>query len=103
MLLLGKCLVHQSAHQGIVDGIPNVPDQKKGRQNDGIYVQNVCVVTGNIGAHESKGHAAAGVTQAIADQMLCGQSVADRFLSHCHFSFLLSGICPNLQEYITKV
>ena len=100
IVVLGEHLVHQSAHQGIVNGIPDVPDQQQGCQNDGIDLQHVDIVPGHIGTHQCEGHAAAQVAHGVADLMLPGQAVLGRsicvfchlFFRHFAFAFSIGGI-----------
>ena len=73
MMLLGKHLVHQSAHHGVVYRIPDVPDCQQGCQDHRVDLQDIGAVPGKVGAHQAKCHAACQVTQTVADFVLQGQ------------------------------
>ena len=87
-VVLCKHLVHQGTHQRIVDGVPYIPDQQHRSQHNGVDLQNIRVVTGDDGAHQGEGHAAAQVTAGVADLVLHGQTA--RGLCLCH-NILLFG------------
>ena len=86
VVLFCKDLVHQSAHQRVVDGVPDVPDQQQGGKHHCVDLQNVGVVTGNDGTHQGEGHAAAHVAEGVTDFMLHAQSAGS--FCFCH-NFLL--------------
>ena len=82
VLLLCEGLVHQRAHHGVIDSIPNGPDDGQNAHHSGIDAQNIGTVNREDASHQGKGHAAAPVTQHVADPMLGGQLIAGGFLSH---------------------
>ena len=73
VLCLGVRDVHQGAHQGVIDHIPDIPDQQKGCQNAGIDQQNVRDITVHVvGHHDHREHTTA-VTAEVAELVFPGQ------------------------------
>ena len=70
--MFGACEhnVHDGAHQRVVYGIPDVPDQKYGCQDRRIYCQVYLQVAGHIGPDQTYGNTSACVTAAVAENIV---------------------------------
>ena len=71
-LSFGACEhnVHDGAHQRVVYGIPDVPDQKYGCQDGRIYCQVYLQVAGHIGPDQTYGNTSACVPAAVAENIV---------------------------------
>ena len=86
----GKRLIHKSAHHGVVNSVPDSPDDGEHAHYGGINSKHVCAVDGEGAGHESKGHTAAEVTEHITKPMLLGKAalVIILFLKHVYLRFV---------------
>ena len=75
VVVFGVDLIHQDAHERVVDSVPDIPDEQQNGQHRVIDLQHVGVVARDHRAHQRKGHAAAQVAARIADLMLDAQFV----------------------------
>ena len=68
-LSLSIAHVHDGAHQGVIDSVPNVPDQQHGCQQSSVDLQVNLQITGHEVPDRYHGQTAAAVTAAVADDM----------------------------------
>ena len=85
-LILSSCesLVHQRTHHGIVDRIPDGPDDGQNKHYFRIDAQYIGAVDGENAGHQSEGHTAAPVAEHVTKPML-GCQAAGSFRIICHF------------------
>ena len=86
-LCLGESEVHESTDQGVVDCVPNVPNDQDSCIDSGVDTQNVTGEAFQI-ADDHQHANATSIAGAVANHVL-GSQLGDRSLGFCHFNFLL--------------
>ena len=89
IVVSGKGSVHDSAHHGIVNSVPDSPDDGEHAHYGSIDTKNVGTVDGEGAGHEGECHTATKVTEHVAEPMLGGKTalVIILFLKHIFILF----------------
>ena len=84
----GLAGVHDSADDGVVDGVPDLGDQQQDAHMEGVDLQDQGVEDRQIHGAVLLRKAAAQIAQCIADLVLHGEGPSGLFLVHCVLSSL---------------
>ena len=87
VLCLCEHNVHKGTDQGIVDCIPNIPNNQNSCINSRINTQNVTGETLQVADHHQHTHAAS--VSCTITNVVHGIQLGDRGLGFCHYFFLL--------------